>query len=450
MADWIVEGDPGLDVWHMDLRRFGAQYRSRRLTLERTHEIYRTYYDLRYPNQEREAGRRLRLSPAYPRLRELGASFGEKSGWERPNWFEPNAAAGNESRRPRGFAGRFWSPAIEAEHAATRERAGLFDETSFSKLEVVGPWALGLLQRLCGNDVDRPVGSVVYTSMLNERGGIECDFTVTRLAPTRFRIVTGTAFGTHDRGFIQRHLPTDGSVSLLDVTGGSCCLGLWGPRARDILAAATTADVSNAVFPYLTAREIPVGRIPTLAVRVTYVGELGWELYAPTEYGLELWDTLWEAGQPHGLVAAGYRAIDSLRLEKGYRYWSADITPDDTPYEAGLGFAVKLGKGEFLGRDALVRQRASGVRRKLACLTLSHPGWVALGGEPVRAAGQVVGRVTSGGVGYSLGLSIAYAYLPVELADPGTSVAVEFFGEWVEALVAAEPLWDPRGDRIRS
>ena len=208
--------------------------------------------------------------------------------------------------------------------------------------------------------------------------------------------------------------------------------------------------MSNAAFPYLTAREIPVGRVPALAVRVTYVGELGWEIYAPTEYGLELWDTLWEAGRPHGLVAAGYRAIDSLRLEKGYRYWSADITPDDTPYEAGLGFAVKLGKGEFLGREALVRQRAEGVRRKLACLTLSDPAWVALGGEPVRVADQVVGRVTSGGFGYSLGLSIAYAYLPVELASPGTSVAVEFFGEWVEGLVAAEPLWDPRGDRIRS
>jgi glycine cleavage system T protein len=450
MADWIVEGDPGLDVWHMDLRRFGAQYRSRRLTLERTHEVYRTYYDLRYPNLEREEGRRLRLSPAYARLRELGAAFGEKSGWERPNWFEPNAAAGDDGRRPRGFAGRIWSPAIEAEHLATRARAGLFDETSFSKLEVVGPGALGLLQRLCGNDVDRRVGSVVYTSMLNGRGGIECDFTVTRLGPTRFRIVTGTAFGTHDRGWIQRHLPGDGAVSLLDVTGAYCCFGLWGPRARDILAAATPADVSNAAFPYLSARELAVGRVPALAVRVTYVGELGWELYAPMEYGLELWDTLWEAGQPHGLVAAGYRAIDSLRLEKGYRYWSADITPDDTPFEAGLGFAVKLGKGDFLGRETLVRQRAEGVRRKLACLVLADPASVALGGEPVRVGDRVVGRVTSGGFGYTVGLSIAYAYLPAELASPGTAVAVEFFGEWVDGLVAAEPLWDPRGDRVRS
>jgi 4-methylaminobutanoate oxidase (formaldehyde-forming) len=450
MADWIVEGDPGLDVWHMDLRRFGPQYRSRRLTLERTHEVYRTYYDLRYPNQEREEGRRLRLSPAYPRLRELGAAFGEKSGWERPNWFESNAGVEDEKRRPRGFAGRIWSPAIEAEHLATRERAGLFDETSFSKFEVMGPGALALLQRLCGNDVDKPVGSVVYTSMLNAKGGIECDFTVTRLGASRFRIVTGTAFGTHDRGWIQRHLPEDGSVGLLDVTGALCCFGLWGPRARDILAATTPADLSNAAFPYLTARELTVGRVPALAARVTYVGELGWELYAPMEYGLELWDTLWTAGQSHGIVAAGYRAIDSLRLEKGYRYWSADITPDDTPYEAGLGFAVKLGKGEFVGRDALVRQRDEGVRRKLACLTLSEPSWVALGGEPVRAGDRVVGRVTSGGFGYSVGLSIAYAYLPADLASPGTRVEIEFFGEWAAGLVAAEPLWDPRGERIRS
>jgi glycine cleavage system T protein len=450
MAEWIVEGDPGLDVWQMDLRRFGPQYRSPRLTLDRTHEVYRTYYDLHYPNQDREAGRRLRLSPIDVRLRELGAALGEKAGWERPNWFEPNRAGGNEGKRPRGFAGRFWSPAIEAEHLATRERVALFDETSFAKFDVLGPGALALLQRLCDNDVDRPIGAVVYTSMLNARGGIECDFTVTRLAADRFRIVTGSAFGTHDRGWIARHLPRDGSVHLVDVTGAHACLGLFGPRARDVLEPTTTADVSNAAFPYLTARELAIGRVPALAVRVTYVGELGWEIYAPAEYGLELWDTLWEAGRPHGLVAAGYRAIDSLRLEKGYRYWSADITPDDTPYEAGLGFAVRLGKGDFVGRDALVRQKVEGVRRKLACLTVDDPAWVALGGEPVRVDGRVVSRVTSGGPGYAVGLSIAYAYLPAEAAAPGTRVEVEFFGEWVEGLVAAEPLWDPKGERIRA
>jgi 4-methylaminobutanoate oxidase (formaldehyde-forming) len=449
MADWIVEGDPGLDVWHMDLRRFGPQYRSPRLTLERTLEVYRTYYDLRYPNQDREAGRPLRLSPAYPRLRALGAVFGEKAGWERANWFEPNAAAGDAQRRPHGLAGRVWSPAIEAEHLGTRERAGLFDATSFAKLEVAGAGACEALQRLCANDVDRPVGAVVYTAMLNARGGIECDVTVTRLAPDRFRIVTGTAFGAHDRAWIERHLPRDGSVSLTDVTGAYCCLGLWGPRARDILGGATAGDLSDAAFPYLTARELAVGRVPVLAARVTYVGELGWEIYAPTEYGLELWDTLWEAGQPHGLVAAGYRAIDSLRLEKGYRYWSADITPDDTPLEAGLGFAVRLGKGPFVGRDALVRQQAAGIGRRLACVTWTDPGRVAAGGEPVRVRDRVVGRVTSGGFGYSVALSIAYAYLPAGDAVPGTAVDVELLGERIPGRVAAEPLWDPKGERVR-
>jgi 4-methylaminobutanoate oxidase (formaldehyde-forming) len=449
VADWIVDGDPGLDLWHMDLRRFGAQYRSRRLVTERAREVYGTYYDIRYPNQERETGRRLRLSPVHGRLAEQGAVFGEKAGWERPNWLEANAGAGREALRPRGFAGRFWSPAIEAEHVATRERVALFDETSFAKLDVVGPGALALLQRLTDNDVDKPVGSVTYTSMLNARGGIECDFTVTRLAPDRFRIVTGSAFGTHDRGWIAGHLPRDGSVALTDVTGAYACLGLFGPRARDVLAGATDADVSAAAFAYLTARELAVGRAPVLAVRVTYVGELGWELYAPMEYGCELWDTLWAAGQPHGMVAAGYRAIDSLRLEKGYRYWSADITPDDTPYEAGLGFAVRLGKGEFIGRPALVRQKAEGVRRRLACLTLADPHAVALGGEPVRAEGRVVGRVTSGGYGYTVERSIAYTYLPTGLAEPGTPVAVEIFGDWVDGAVVAEPLWDPKGERVR-
>jgi 4-methylaminobutanoate oxidase (formaldehyde-forming) len=450
MAEWIVEGDPGLDTWRMDLRRFGPQYRSRRLTLDRTHETYRQYYDIHYPNEEREEGRRLRLSPAYPRLRELGAACGEKAGWERANWFESNAAAGDERRRPRGFAGRHWSPAIEAEHVATRERAALFDETSFAKFEVAGPGALGLLQRLCGNDLDTALGRVTYTQALNGRGGIECDFTVTRLAAGRFRIVTGSAFGTHDRGWIARHLPRDGSVTLTDLTGAYACFGLFGPLARTILASATTADLSGAAFPYLTAQELAVGRVPALAARVTYVGELGWEIYAPSEYGLELWDTLWEAGRPHGLRAAGYRAIDSLRLEKGYRYWSADITPDDTPYEAGLGFAVRLGKGDFTGKSVLTRQKAEGVQRRLACVGLADPLAVALGGEPVRVDGRITGRVTSGGFGYTVGMSIAYAYLPAELASPGTEVAIEIFGDWIGGMVMAEPLWDPKGDRIRA
>ncbi|HLE44722.1 MAG TPA: FAD-dependent oxidoreductase, partial [Methylomirabilota bacterium] len=262
LANWIVDGDPGLDVWRMDLRRFGVEARSRAVVRERARDIYARYYDVRYPNEEREVGRGLRLSPVHARLCELGAVFGEKAGWERALWFDTNAAAGDPARQPRGWAGRSWSPAIEAEHVGTRERAGLFDETSFAKFEVLGPGALALLQRLTDNDVDRPVGTVVYTSMLNHRGGIECDFTVTRLGAERFRIVTGAAFGAHDRGWIARHLPRDGSVELVDVTSTYACVGLFGPRAREILAAVADVDVAHAAFPYMTARELCVGRIP--------------------------------------------------------------------------------------------------------------------------------------------------------------------------------------------
>jgi len=451
MAQWIVGGEPELDLWKMDIRRFGAQYRSQAYTLARTFETYATYYDIHYPNEERQAGRPLRLSPAYEELRALGAVFGEKSGWERPNWFEPNAALGDEALRPHGWAGQHWSPAIGAEALATRQAAALFDESSFAKIEISGAGALAFLQRLCANDVDRPVGSITYTQMLNTRGGIECDFTVTRLAEELFLIVTGTAFGNHDLGWIRAHLPADGSVRVRDVTSSRACLGIWGPRARDILAPLTRDDLSNEAFPYLTAREITLGHVPVLALRVTYVGELGWELYPPCEYGRGLWQTLWEAGRAQGMLAGGYRAIDALRLEKGYRAWSSDITPEETPYEAGLGFAVRLDKGtDFIGREALLARKAAGPRRRLACLVLDDPRSVTLGNEPVRIGGAIVGRVTSGGYGHAVAKSIAYAYLPPERAVPGTRGEIDVFGAWVGAEVVREPLWDPAGERIRS
>jgi glycine cleavage system T protein len=450
VAEWIVEGTPSLDVWHMDSRRFGAAYRSRDYTVARTREIYETYYDVKYPGHERQAGRPLRVSPAYPRLRELGAAFGEKSGWERANWFEPNAAAGDEGLRPRGWAGKLWSPAIGAEHRACREHAALFDESSFAKIEVRGDGAGAFLESLCDNRVARDVGTITYTQMLNPRGGVECDFTVTRVAEDRFRIVTGTAFGQHDLSWIRQHLPTDGPVQVADVTSAFACYGLWGPAARRILQPLTTADLSNESFPYMRAQELAVGNVPCLALRVTYVGELGWELYCPAEFGLALWDALWEAGREDGLVAGGYKAIDSLRLEKGYRVWGADVTTEESPYEAGLGFAVKLDKGDFVGREALLRLSGQTPERRLCCLTLDDPRAVALGSEPVRVGGALVGRVTSGGYGYTVEKSIAYAYLPAAHAEPGTPVAVDIFGEWVEGEVAAEPLFDPEGERIRA
>jgi glycine cleavage system aminomethyltransferase T/glycine/D-amino acid oxidase-like deaminating enzyme len=445
VAEWIVEGVPSLDVWEMDSRRFGRHYRSRDYTLARTVEVYSTYYDVKYPGHERSAGRPLRLSPAYPRLQELGAAFGEKSGWERANWFEPNAARGDESLRPRGWAGRLWSPAIGGEHNACRESAALFDETSFAKIEVAGEGAPAFLEQLCANRVARDVGAITYTQMLNPRGGIECDFTVTRLAEDRFRIVTGTAFGQHDLAWIREHAPADGSVSVEDVTSKYACLGIWGPAAREILGAVTDDDLT---FGYMRARELACGPVPCLALRVTYVGEFGWELYCPTEFGLRLWDVLWEAGRERGLVAGGYKAIDSLRLEKGYRVWGSDITPDESPHEAGLAFAVKLDKGDFIGREAL-QERAEPSRR-LACIVLGDARSVALGSEPVRIDGRIVGRVTSGGFGYTVDRSIAYAYVPTDEAVAGRPVDVEIFGEWVVGEVAAEPLFDPKGDRIRA
>jgi glycine cleavage system T protein len=450
IAEWIIDGQPELDLWKMDIRRFGGQYASRAYTLARTREVYSTYYDIHYPNEERAAGRPLRLSPTYPRLTELGAAFGEKSGWERPNWFESNMDQGKGETRPRGWAGQHWSSAIETEHRAARESAALFDESSFAKIELSGPGSLPFLQRLCDNDIDRSVGRVTYTQMLNPRGGIECDFTVTRLGLERFFIVTGTAFGNHDLGWITQHQPGDGSVTIDNVTSARACLGLWGPRARDILSAITDTDLGNEAFPYLTAQTVTVGMVPCLALRVTYVGELGWELYCPTEYGLSLWDTIWRAGEPLGLKAGGYRAIESLRLEKGYRVWSSDITPDDNPYEAGLGFAVRLNKPvDFIGKAALVEARARGIKRRLRPLLLRNPEAIVFGGEPVAVGGRLAGRVTSGGFGYTVGRSIAYAYLPAEQAV-GSVAEVEIFGERVPAEVAEEPLYDPTGSRIRA
>ena len=449
MSEWIADGEPSLDLWHMDVRRFGHHLRSPAYTVARTRETYETYYDIRYPGHERSAGRPLRTSSAHAWHREHGAAFGEKAGWERVNWYAANEADGDESLRPRGWAGRHWSPAIGAEHRAVRETACLFDESSFSKMEISGPGAPALLERLCDNRVARDVGRVTYTQMLNRRGGIECDFTVARLDEERFSIVTGTAFGNHDREWIRRHLPPGGSVRVTDVTAAWACFALWGPRARDVLAPLTPQDLSNDGFPYMSLRETTLGHVPVRMLRVTFVGELGWEVYCPAEYGLGLWSTLWEAGQPHGLMAGGYRAIDSARLEKGLRVWGTDITPDENPHESGLGFCVKLDK-EFVGREALESERGKVPASKLCCLVLEDPRSVALGNEPVRVGSDLRGRVTSGGYGYTVGRSIAYARLPTKHTEPGTRVAVEIFGEWVPGEVAAEPLFDPAGERIRA
>ncbi|MCW3014608.1 MAG: hypothetical protein JWO02_1700 [Solirubrobacterales bacterium] len=445
MAQWIVDGEPPMDLWKMDVRRFGAHYRSPSYTLARAKENYETYYDIKYPGHERQAGRPLKVSPIFAWHAANGAVFGEKSGWERVLHYAPNERLGDETLRPHGWAGKHWSPAIGVEARACREAVALFDETSFAKLEISGPGAATFLERLCSGRVAREVGCVTYTQLLNTRGGITCDVTITRLAPELFLFVTGTAFGAHDAAWLRDHLPQDGSVVLRDVTSTWACLALWGPRARDVLAPLTPDPLD---FGYLRAREITVAAAPVRALRVTYAGELGWELHCPAEHALGLWTDLVTAGAAHGLVCGGYEAIDALRLEKGYRVWGSDITPDDTPHEAGLSFSVR-DDGGFIGREALV-ERGEPTRR-LCCLVLEDPRAVALGNEPVQTSdGAVVGRVTSGGYGYAVRSSIAYAYLPLQHAQVGTELAVDLFGTLVTAQVRAEPLWDPEGQRVRA
>jgi glycine cleavage system aminomethyltransferase T len=393
-----------------------------------------------------EQPRPLRPTPFNARQKDLGAVFFEARGWERPQWYAANECLLDGIKVPeRGeWAARHWSPIAAAEHLATRERVGLFDMTSLPKLEVTGPGALSLLDRLVTNRVDRPVGSVVYALMLDECGGIRSDVTVARLSLDRFQIGSN---GQLDLDWIRRHLPEDGSAQVREITGAVCCLGLWGPKARDVARVVCGDDLSTEVFPYFSARRIAIGEVPVEALRVSYVGELGWELYTPAEYGQRLWDLLWEAGQAFGAVAVGRAAFDSLRLEKGYRLWGADMTTEHSPYEAGVGFAVKPTKGDFLGREALLRAKEQ-VCRRLSCLTLDDPSVVVMGKEPILSGGKVVGYVTSAAYGYSVGKSIAYGYLPAELAEPGTKVAVEYFGEAYPATVAAEPLFDPDRRRL--
>lgn len=437
MAEWIVEGEPSLDLWHMDINRFGSAYRSPSYALARTMENYQTYYDIAYPQLERTSGRPLRMSPAYPWHAENGADFGEKSGWERVNFYASNADGGDEAMRPRGWLGRSWSPATMAEHTATRTAAGLFDETSFAKIAVGGADAARFLERVCDNEVARGVGQLTYTQALNPRGGIEADFTVTRIADDLFWVVTGTSFGNHDLAWLRKQARLGGfDVTLTDITGQYVCYALWGPRARDILGSLTPTDVDDDAFGFMTWRDLTVGDVPVRALRVTFTGEHGWELYASTEYGATLWRSLVDAGRPHGLRPCGYRALESLRLEMGYRVWSTDVTPETTPYEAGLGFCVKLDKpGGFIGDQALRAAKERGLTRKLCCLVLDDPRAVVIGSEPVRVGDAVVGRVTSGGLGYTSCASIAYTYLPVEHSGVGTPVEVNLFGDWVPASV---------------
>ena len=450
VAEWMVEGSTSVDVREADVARFHSHAVSRPYVRTRAAQQYREVYDIKHPLEPITEPRGLRLSPFHRRQEELGAVFFESAGWERPQWYDGNASLPlPDSSWRSGWEARYWSPTAAAEHAAVRDGAAMFDLTPFAKLEVAGPGALEYLQYVAANQMDRPVGRITYTSMLNERGGIKCDLTVTRLEPQRFLVITGGATGPLDLSWMRMHLPGDGSAAITDVTSSLCSIGLWGPRARELLRRATTSDLSNEAFPYMTARQIMVGEVPVLALRISYVGELGWELYARTEYGLSLWDTLWEAGQPLGVIAAGGAAFDSLRLEKGYRLWGSDIHTEYNPYEAGLGFAVRLDKGEFIGRSALLQVREEGASRELRCMVMDNPRHVVMGKEPILDGERRIGYVTSATFGHTVGKSIAYGYLPPESSRVGAGVSIEYFGRRYPATVAREPLFDPGMARLK-
>jgi len=451
-AEWMASGEPPMDMAEADANRFYPFMTTPPYVRERGAQQYREVYDIIHPLQQMVRPRRIKLSPFYARQADLGAELFSAAGWERPQWYEANRVLTGAAWEERaGWAAENWSPAVGVEHLATRATAGLFDITAFAKFDVVGPDASSYLERICANRIDRPVGSIVYTAMLTEAGGIRCDLTVTRKDEDRFRVVTGGGSGQHDLAWMRAQIRQGERVTITVRTGSLFALGLWGPRARDVLQAVTDADVSNEAFPYMTARYLNIREVePVWAQRISYAGELGWELYGQIAMGDRAWDVLWAAGREHGLVAVGAGAFDSLRLEKGYRLWGQDLSTEHDPFEAGLGFAVRMDKGEFQGRAALERVLERGSNHKLACMTLDDPAAVAMGKEPIWSGGEVVAYVTSAAYGYSVGRGIVYGYLPVELATEGTDVEVEYFGERLAATVAADPLVDPKGERLRS
>lgn len=445
MAEWLVDGQPGADVHECDLNRFEQVQLAPDYIQERGKQNFIEVYDIVHPLQPMERPRPLRTSPFYPRQQELGAYFLEGAGWERPYWYESNAALPVDVPARDEWSARYWSPIAAAEAAATRQRVAMYDMTPLKRLEVSGPGALAFLQRLTTNNLAKSVGSVTYTLMLGHDGGVRSDLTVARLADQVFQV---GANGPRDEDWMRRRLPPDG-VSVRDITAGTCCVGVWGPLARDLVQPLTRADFSHAGLKYFRAAKAYIGEVPVTALRVSYVGELGWELYTSADLGLKLWDTLWAAGREHGVVAAGRSAFNSLRLEKGYRAWGTDMTTEHDPYEAGLGFAVRMDKGDFIGRTAIAGRSAETARRRLTCLTLDDPAAVVMGKEPVYAGGAPAGYVTSASYGYTVGRTVVYAWLPRELAVPGTALTVEYFGERLPATVAAEPLFDPQMERIR-
>jgi 4-methylaminobutanoate oxidase (formaldehyde-forming) len=457
VAAWITTGDPGVDIAPYRAWRFADTYRDPEFAAALARETYADYYRLRFPYDAEVAGRPRRLSPLNSRLEAAGAVFGTKAGWERADMHRPGEPWRRNGRLPRerGWARPDWFERVGEEHRAVRERIGIIDLTSFGKIEVSGPGALALLQRIAANDVDRPIGSAVYTQFLDDNGGIVADVTATRLADDHFRVLTGAGYLAADLGWVVSRIGADppiDEVEVVDATDDWAIVGLWGPRTREVLGAVTADPVDDAALPVRQARTIRIGDAEVLATRLSYAGELGWELTVRPTDGEAVWDALSDAGKGHDLEPIGYRALESLRLEKGYRYFGAELTPRETPFEAGMDRFVRLDKGDFVGRGALLTNRAAepdGPARRLRTVLIGSSDWAPIyGGEAVRIGGDVVGRLRSAAFGYTVARTVGTTYLPAGIAE-GAQIEVDVFADCIPGEVAADVLVDPSGARMR-
>ncbi|WP_033287579.1 GcvT family protein [Amycolatopsis jejuensis] len=449
VAESLVDGQSSTDLHELDVHRFEDVQLAPEYVRETAQQNFVEIYDVLHPLQPRLSPRDLRVSPFHARQRELGAVFLEAGGWERPHWFEANARLlkdlPHDFRPPArdAWAGQFHSPIVAAEAWHTRNRVALYDMTPLKRVEVSGPGSLEFLQGLTTNQLDKSVGSVTYTLMLDDTGGIRSDITVARLAPSQFQVGIN---GNIDVAYLRSQAPE--TVRVEDITGGTCCIGVWGPLARDLVQPLSQEDLSHTGLKYFRGRRARIAGIPVTILRLSYVGELGWEIYTTADNGQRLWDALWHAGQDLGVIAAGRAAFNSLRLEKGYRLWGTDMTTEHDPYEAGVGFAVRPAKGEFAGRSAIANRTEETTTKRLRCLTIDDGHTVVLGKEPVFANDTPAGYVTSAAYGYTIGRPIAYAWLPSSL-DIGAQVEIAYFGRRIPATVTAEPLFDPTMERIR-
>jgi 4-methylaminobutanoate oxidase (formaldehyde-forming) len=450
IADWMIDGVAPLDLWDVDIRRAAPFQRNRRYLHDRTVESLGLLYAMHWPYRQPETARGARTSPLHERIAAAGACFGETAGWERANWF---GETGETPVYDYAWTRPTWFTNVAREHKAVREAVGLFDQSSFGKFLLQGPDAEAVIGRLSANEMSVPAGRVVYTQWLNAQGGIEADLTVTRLDETSYLVVTAAATQTRDLAWARANTPTDARATWTDVTSAYATLSIMGPRSRELLQSLTPSDLSNTAIPFGTSAIIELGYALIRATRITYVGELGYELYIPTEFARGVYDAISGAGREFGLRHAGYHALDTLRLEKGYRHWGHDIGPEDTPFESGLGFAVKLGKPiEFIGRDALVKRKSEPLARRLAGFLLKDPAYQIYRDEPIWQNGARVGRIMSGGFGHTLGAAIGLGWIDApdaaERVEAG-GFAVEIAGERVAATASLAPFYDPKGQRIR-